>query len=98
MKTTKRNKALLTLAAALLLAAPSAQAEDNTGTGGTVTYTDSSGANPAATPYPGGYVVHTFTGLHGRRRRSRWLHPQHFIPCCRLEFLHGHRWGGRRWR
>ncbi|MCX6880097.1 MAG: hypothetical protein NTW21_40780 [Verrucomicrobia bacterium] len=30
MKTTKRNKALLTLAAALLLAAPSVQAEDNT--------------------------------------------------------------------
>ncbi|MCX6880145.1 MAG: autotransporter-associated beta strand repeat-containing protein, partial [Verrucomicrobia bacterium] len=61
MKTTIRNKTLLTLAAALLLAAHSVQAEDNTGNGGTITYTDSSGANPAATPWPGGYVVHTFT-------------------------------------
>ena len=33
----------------------------NTGAGGTITYTDSNGLNPAATPYSGGYVVHTFT-------------------------------------
>ena len=32
------------------------------GTGGTITYTDSSGLNPRSSPaYPGGYVVHTFT-------------------------------------
>jgi autotransporter-associated beta strand protein len=43
------------------LAVGTAQALDNTGTGGVITYTDSSGANPAATPWPGGYVVHTFT-------------------------------------
>ena len=62
MKTTKRNTTLMTLAAALLLAAPSVRAEDNTGTGGTITYTDSSGLNPVASPpYAGGYVVHTFT-------------------------------------
>ncbi|MEI6690379.1 MAG: glycine-rich domain-containing protein, partial [bacterium] len=31
-------------------------------TGGTITYTDSSGLNPRSSPpYPGGYVVHTFT-------------------------------------
>jgi len=35
---------------------------DNVGTGGTITYTDSSGSNAVATPpYSGGYVVHTFT-------------------------------------
>jgi hypothetical protein len=61
MKTTKHTTNLLTLVGALLLAAPAVRAEDNTGTGGTITYTDSSGANPAATPYPGGFVVHTFT-------------------------------------
>jgi hypothetical protein len=34
----------------------------NTGSGGTITYTDSNGLNPVAlTPYIGGYVVHTFT-------------------------------------
>ena len=33
----------------------------NTGTGGTITYTDSNGVNPTNTPYIGGYVVHTFT-------------------------------------
>ena len=34
----------------------------NTGTGGTITYTDSNGANPRSwPPYAGGYVVHTFT-------------------------------------
>jgi|GEM_PF-919563 len=31
-------------------------------TGGTITYTDSSGLNPRSSPsYPGGYTVHTFT-------------------------------------
>ncbi len=39
-----------------------AQAADNTGTGGSITYTDSSGSNAVAfPPYVGGYVVHTFT-------------------------------------
>jgi hypothetical protein len=34
----------------------------NTGSGGTITYTDSNGANPRpTTPYDPGYVVHTFT-------------------------------------
>jgi hypothetical protein len=34
----------------------------NTGSGGTITYTDSNGANPRpTTPWSGGYVVHTFT-------------------------------------
>jgi hypothetical protein len=34
----------------------------NTGSGGTITYTDSNGANPRpTTPYIPGYVVHTFT-------------------------------------
>ena len=62
MKTSPRNKTLLPLAAALLLATPSVQAVDNTGTGGTFTYTDSSGLNPVvAPPYIGGYVVHKFT-------------------------------------
>ena len=35
---------------------------DNTGTGGTIMYTDSNGLNPVASPpYVGGYVVHKFT-------------------------------------
>ena len=34
----------------------------NTATGGTITYTDSNGANPRSSPaYAGGYTVHTFT-------------------------------------
>jgi hypothetical protein len=34
----------------------------NTGTGGTITYTDVNGLNPRTSPpYVGGYVVHTFT-------------------------------------
>ena len=36
-------------------------AAGNTGSGGTVTYTDPSGLNPTNVPYPGGYVVQTFT-------------------------------------
>ncbi|MCX6880096.1 MAG: hypothetical protein NTW21_40775 [Verrucomicrobia bacterium] len=46
MKTTKRNKALLTLAAALLLAAPSVQAEDNTVT----SYLQSTISDPLSPP------------------------------------------------
>ncbi len=39
-----------------------AKAIDNTGSGGTITYTDSNGQNPRSSPaYAGGYVVHTFT-------------------------------------
>ncbi|HEV2438233.1 MAG TPA: hypothetical protein VG077_19760 [Verrucomicrobiae bacterium] len=35
---------------------------DNAGSGGVITYTDSSGLNPVSSPpYVGGYVVHTFT-------------------------------------
>jgi hypothetical protein len=45
----------------LLIFTGSASA-DNTGSGGTIVYTDSNGLNPVATPpYVGGYVVHTFT-------------------------------------
>jgi hypothetical protein len=34
----------------------------NTGSGGTITYTDAGGLNPVASPpYAGGYVIHTFT-------------------------------------
>src|ERR1019366_974341 len=37
-------------------------AADNTGLGGTITYTDANGLNPvSAPPYASGYVVHTFT-------------------------------------
>jgi len=47
---------------ALLALVGTAQAIDNTGTGGTITYTDSSGLNPVASPpYIGGFVVHKFT-------------------------------------
>jgi hypothetical protein len=36
--------------------------QGNSGAGGTITYTDSNGANPRSTPpYPNGYVIHTFT-------------------------------------
>ena len=39
-----------------------AQAADNAGEGGTVTFTDSNGLNPRSSPaYLGGYVVHSFT-------------------------------------
>ena len=48
------------LAVVLSVGLQSVQA-DNVGTGGTITYTDSSGLNPAGTPYVDGYVVHTFT-------------------------------------
>ena len=35
---------------------------DNTGSGGTIVYTDTNGLNPVALPpYLGGYVVHKFT-------------------------------------
>lgn len=32
-------------------------------TGGTITYTDSSGLNPTSEPYNGGYTVHTFSNI-----------------------------------
>ena len=48
------------LGGGMLLAAHPVQA-DNTGTGGTITYTDADGLNPINTPIVGGYVVHTFT-------------------------------------
>ena len=45
----------------LLIFTGSASA-DNTGSGGTIVYTDSSGLNPVSSPpYIGGYVVHKFT-------------------------------------
>lgn len=49
-------------ALAALALAGIAQAVDNTGTGGTITYTDASGLNPVASPpYLNGFVVHKFT-------------------------------------
>ena len=50
------------LAAGLLVVAPgTANATGNTGSGGTITYTDSNGSNAVVSPpYVGGYVVHTF--------------------------------------
>jgi alpha-galactosidase len=64
MKTPMHQSSLPILAAAaLLLAVHSVRAEDNTGTGGTITYTDAGGGNSVAfPPYAGGYVVHKFTG------------------------------------
>jgi hypothetical protein len=48
---------------AVLFAAPFALADDNTGTGGTITNTDANGLNPVASPScAGGHLVHTFTG------------------------------------
>ena len=44
------------------------QAADNTGTGGTITYTDANGSNAVVSPpYIPGYVIHTFTngGTYG---------------------------------
>lgn len=40
-----------------------ARAADNVASGGTITYTDANGLNPAGTPYVGGYVVHMFTAV-----------------------------------
>ena len=49
-------------AALAFFTAGTSMADDNTGSGGTITYTDSNGLNPVASPpYVGGYVVHTFT-------------------------------------
>jgi hypothetical protein len=57
----KKIMALACMALALFTAGTS-MADDNTGTGGTITYTDAGGLNPVASPpYAGGYVVHTFT-------------------------------------
>ena len=53
--------AIIVFAMVLNLAGTS-MAADNTGTGGVITYTDSSGSNAVASPpYANGYVVHTFT-------------------------------------
>jgi hypothetical protein len=57
----KKIMALACMALALFTAGTS-MADDNTGSGGTITYTDAGGLNPVASPpYAGGYVVHTFT-------------------------------------
>lgn len=62
MKSSARAALVLGVVALLTMTVTSAQAADNIGTGGTITYTDSSGSNPRSTPaYVGGYVVHTFT-------------------------------------
>ena len=65
MKTIQQSKSKLPLATAALalLAMTVAPAmADNTGSGGTITYTDASGLNPRSSPgYPGGFVVHSFT-------------------------------------
>jgi hypothetical protein len=51
-----------TCVALAFITAGTSMAADNTGSGGTITYTDSNGANPRpTTPYDPGYVVHTFT-------------------------------------
>ncbi|HEV2437303.1 MAG TPA: hypothetical protein VG077_15025, partial [Verrucomicrobiae bacterium] len=50
------------LAALTLGLAASTLAQDNAGWGGAISYTDSNGLNPVASPpYTNGYVVHTFT-------------------------------------
>jgi hypothetical protein len=56
-------KKIMTLAcmALALFTAGTSMADDNTGSGGVIMYTDSNGLNPTNTPYAGGYVVHTFT-------------------------------------
>jgi hypothetical protein len=57
----KKLVALACMALAFITAGTS-MADDNTGSGGTITYTDSNGSNAVASPpYIGGYVVHTFT-------------------------------------
>ena len=56
-----RTFAASLLCLALVIFGSSALA-DNTGLGGTITYTDPTGNNPVSSPpYVGGYVVHTFT-------------------------------------
>ena len=62
MQTNRINILGLACAALAFFTAGTSMADDNTGTGGTIMYTDSNGLNPVASPpYPGGYVVHTFT-------------------------------------
>ncbi len=61
----QRSRIGLALAAGLVAAVmgETAQAFDNTGSGGTITYTDSSGQNPRSfPPYVDGYVIHAFNG------------------------------------
>jgi hypothetical protein len=62
MQTNRINILGLACAALAFITAGTSMAADNTGSGGTITYTDSNGANPRpTTPYDPGYVVHTFT-------------------------------------
>ena len=62
MQTNRINILGLACAALAFFTAGPSMADDNTGSGGTITYTDSNGANPRpTTPYDPGYVVHTFT-------------------------------------
>ena len=57
---TGKIAASLACLAPLFLAASASG--DNSGQGGTITYTDPNGLNPVSSPpYVGGYVVHTFT-------------------------------------
>ena len=52
----------------LVLGLAAVQAADNTGTGGTITYSDANGSNAVVSPpYISGYVIHTFTnsGTYG---------------------------------
>ncbi len=55
------GKIAASLAGLALLSSTGFAWADNTGRGGTVTFTDPNGLNPVSTPpYVGGYVVHTF--------------------------------------
>ena len=55
------GKIAASLAGLALLSFTGSAWADNTGQGGTITYTDPNGLNPVSTPpYVGGYVVHTF--------------------------------------
>ena len=64
MKATYSSRSMIPIVAAALalLAMTATPASAAIGTGGTITYTDSTGVNPVSTPpFIGGYVVHTFT-------------------------------------
>ena len=62
MQTNRINILGLACAALAFFTAGPSMADDNTGSGGTITYTDVDGLNPVASPpYAGGYVVHKFT-------------------------------------
>ena len=62
MQTNRINILGIACAALAFFTAGTSMAADNTGSGGTITYTDAGGLNPVASPpYANGYVVHTFT-------------------------------------